>query len=71
VKKLGLSTLEAAGQKVLMRVDFNVPLDKERNITDETRIVAALPSINHIIEAGGSVVLISHLGRPQGKVDAA
>jgi len=71
VKKMGLSTLDPSGQKVLMRVDFNVPLDKDRNITDDTRILAALPSIKHILEGGGSLVLMSHLGRPQGKVDLA
>ncbi|MFT5233063.1 MAG: phosphoglycerate kinase [Candidatus Krumholzibacteriia bacterium] len=71
VKKLGLSTLNPAGQKVLMRVDFNVPLDKECNITDDTRIVAALPSVNHIIDGGGSVVLMSHFGRPKGAPDPA
>ncbi len=70
-KKQGLSTLEPRGQKVLMRVDFNVPLDGERNITDETRIVAALPSIRHIIDGGGALILMSHLGRPKGKVDPA
>ena len=54
-----------ANEKVLVRVDFNVPLDKEFNITDNSRMKAALPTINKILTDGGSVVLMSHLGRPK------
>ena len=70
-KKLGLEGFDAEGRRVLMRVDFNVPLDPDRNITDDTRIRAALPSVERILAGGGSVVLMSHLGRPKGKIDPA
>jgi phosphoglycerate kinase len=53
------------GKKALIRVDFNVPLDKEYNITDDTRIRAALPTVKKILGDGGSVILMSHLGRPK------
>ena len=52
-------------EKALIRVDFNVPLDKEYNITDDTRIRAAIPTIKKILADGGSVILMSHLGRPK------
>ena len=54
------------GKRVVMRVDFNVPI-KDGVITDDTRIKGALPSINYVLEQGGSLVLMSHLGRPKGK----
>ena len=54
------------GEKIIVRVDFNVPLDKSFNITDDSRIIAALPTINKLISDGAKVILISHLGRPNG-----
>src|ERR1700761_1455687 len=54
------------GKKALIRVDFNVPLDKDYNITDDNRMTAALPTIKKILKDGGEVILMSHLGRPKG-----
>ncbi len=66
MKKLALKDIDVKGKRVLMRVDFNVPLEAGE-ITDNSRITKALPSINYILENGGKVILISHLGRPKGR----
>lgn len=70
MSKLSLSQLPIKGKKVLVRVDFNVPLDREQKITDDTRIRASLPTIQYILDSGGAVILMSHLGRPKGKSSA-
>lgn len=66
--KKTLRDLELKGKKVLMRVDFNVPLDENRKITDDSRIKAAVPSIKYALKEGAKVILMSHMGRPKGEV---
>ncbi len=66
MNKLTIKDLDLQGKRVLMRVDFNVPI-KDGVVGDDTRIVAALPSINYVLENGGSLVLMSHCGRPKGE----
>ncbi len=59
-----------AGKKAIVRVDFNVPLDENGQITDDTRIRGALPTLKHILDEGGALIIMSHMGKPKGKVQA-
>ena len=62
-----MKSFDFTGKKVLIRVDFNVPQDKDLKVTDNTRIAAAMPTITKVLQAGGTAVLMSHLGRPKGE----
>lgn len=68
--KKTIADLDLAGKKVLMRCDFNVPLGDDGSVTDDRRVRMALPTIQHVLDAGGSVIVMSHLGRPDGAPDA-
>ena len=67
LNKKSVDDINVKGKRVLVRCDFNVPLDADLNITDENRLVAALPTIKKLIEDGGKVILCSHLGKPKGE----
>ncbi|TCU75724.1 phosphoglycerate kinase [Tissierella praeacuta] len=67
LNKKSLKDLDFAGKKVLVRCDFNVPMDEDGRITDDIRIKSSLPTINYLVEKGAKVILMSHLGRPKGE----
>ncbi len=67
--KKTIRDIDVSGKRILLRVDYNVPINTELKIVDDTRIVASLPTINFLLEHGAKVILCSHLGRPNGQVD--
>lgn len=67
LNKRTVEDLQLEGKKVLVRCDFNVPMDENKNITDDRRITSALPTINYLLDHGAKVILMSHLGRPKGQ----
>ncbi len=71
MRKMLVTDLDLKGKKVLIRVDYNVPIDKNGNITDDSRIEASLPTIRYVLEKGGTPILMSHLGRPKGMRNTA
>ena len=69
MNKKTVRDIDVKGKKVLVRCDFNVPLDENKNITDNRRIVGALPTIKYLLDNDCKVILCSHLGRPKGQVN--
>lgn len=71
MNKMTVRDINVTGKRVFVRVDFNVPMDQEKKITNDKRITAAFPTINYLREQGAKIILASHLGRPKGKVNPA
>ena len=65
---MNIDQFNFAGKKAIVRVDFNVPLDENGNVTDETRIRGALPTLKKVLSDGGALIMMSHMGKPKGKV---
>ncbi|MDX9917253.1 MAG: phosphoglycerate kinase [Gudongella sp.] len=69
MSKKTLRDMEVQGKKVLVRVDYNVPMDEKSNITDDTRITSSLPTLRYLLDQGAAIILMSHLGRPKGQAN--
>ena len=69
MKKSIKDLTDVKGKKALVRVDINVPLDADKNVTDDTRIQAIMPTLNLLKEKGAKIILMAHLGRPKGEVN--
>ncbi len=69
MSKKTLRDMEVQGKKVLVRVDYNVPMDEKSNITDDTRITSSLPTLKYLLDQGAAIILMSHLGRPKGQAN--
>ena len=69
LRKRIIEDVQLRGKRVIIRADYNVPLDESLQITDDTRIRSTLPTINRAVDEGAKVILCSHLGRPKGKFD--
>ena len=67
--KKTVEDIDVKNKKVIVRVDYNVPLDENGNVTDNTRIRLSLPTLNYLLERNAKVILMSHLGRPKGAVE--
>ena len=67
MKKLSIRDCDLKGKRVLLRADYNVPMDKEGNITELMRVEESIPTLNYILDQGASLVILTHLGRPKGK----
>ena len=67
MNKKNVKDIDLKNKKVLVRVDFNVPLDENLNITSDKRIIAAVPTIEYLLEQNAAIILMSHLGRPKGE----
>ena len=67
---MNINDFNFAGHKAIVRVDFNVPLDENGHVTDDTRIRGALPTLKKILADGGALIMMSHMGKPKGKVNA-